>query len=93
VLKADPSQVQVLYRIARAVSESQSARAALPWYERAAREDPQNPMPHYYLGYMYKERNQRAKAVQEFRRYLALKPDAEERRDIEGEIEDLGGKR
>jgi Tfp pilus assembly protein PilF len=93
VLKADPAQAQVLYPLARAVHESESARAALPWYERAAREDPRNPMPHYYLGYMYKERNQRQKAVVEFRKYLALKPDADEKRDIEAEIEDLGGTR
>jgi tetratricopeptide (TPR) repeat protein len=92
VLKADPKAVPVLYRLARAVHESQSPRAALPWYERAAREDAQNPMPHYYLAYMYKERN-RARAVEEFKKYLALKPDAEERRDIEAEIEDLGGSR
>jgi tetratricopeptide (TPR) repeat protein len=93
VLKADPAAVQVLYRIGRAVHESESAKAALPWYERAAREDPKNAMPHYYLGYLYKEKNQKAKAVQEFRKYLALRPDAEEKKDIEAEIEDLGGTR
>jgi len=59
--------------------------------ERAAREDRSNPMPHYYLGYLYKERNQKARAAQEFNRFLALKPDADERKDIEAEIEDLGG--
>ena len=60
-------------------------------YERAAREEPANPMPHYYLGYLYKDRNQRPRAVQAFRAYLRLKPDAEERRDVQQEIEDLGG--
>jgi cytochrome c-type biogenesis protein CcmH/NrfG len=89
VLRADPREVQVVYRLARAVHESESARAALPLYERAAREDGQNPMPHYYLGYLYKEKSQRARAVQEFRRYLALKPDADEKKDILAEIEDL----
>ena len=93
VLKADPAAVQVLYRLARAVHETDSAKAALPWYERAAREDPKNAMPHYYLGYLYKERNQKTKAVQEFRKYLALKPDSDEKKDIEAEIDDLGGNR
>jgi cytochrome c-type biogenesis protein CcmH/NrfG len=65
---------------------------ALPWYERAARVEGANPMPHYYLGYLYKERGQKAKAVAEFRRFLELKPDADERKDIEAEIEDLGGR-
>ncbi|HEY6005584.1 MAG TPA: tetratricopeptide repeat protein, partial [Anaeromyxobacter sp.] len=93
VMKSDPSAVQALYRLARALHESEGARIALPVYERAAREDPKNPMPHYYLGYLYKERNQKQRAVQEFRRYLELRPDAEEKKDIENEIEDLGGAR
>jgi cytochrome c-type biogenesis protein CcmH/NrfG len=46
-------------------------------------------MPHYYLGYLYKERGQKAKASAAFRRFLELRPDADERRDIEAEIEDL----
>jgi tetratricopeptide (TPR) repeat protein len=92
VLRSDPTAVAALYKLARAVHEAEGAKAALPWYERAAREEPANPMPHYYLGYLYKERNQRTRAVQEFQRYLALKPEADERRDIEAEIEDLGGR-
>src|SRR6266540_1396473 len=90
VMKADPAAVQVLYKLARALHESQGASAALPLYERAAREEATNPMPHYYLGYLYKERGQKAKAGGEFKKFLALKPDADERKDIEAEIEDLG---
>jgi len=92
VLKADPAAVEVLYRLGRAVHEAEGSRAATPWYERAAREEKKNPMPHYYLGYAYKERGQRQRAIEAFKTYLALKPDAEERKDIEAEIEDLGGK-
>jgi tetratricopeptide (TPR) repeat protein len=91
VMKADPLAVQVFYKLARALHEGEGARAALPWYERAARDEKDNPMPHYYLGYLYKERGQKAKAAAEFKRFLALKPEADERRDIEAEIEDLGG--
>jgi cellulose synthase operon protein C len=90
-LKGDPSQVGLYYRIARAIHEGSGAREALPWYERAAREDRKNPMPHYYLGHAYKERRQRSRAIQEFRSYLKLRPDADDRKDIEQEIEDLGG--
>jgi predicted Zn finger-like uncharacterized protein len=91
VLKSDPAAVQVVYKIARALHEAEGAKAALPWYERAARDDAGNAMPHYYLGYLYKERGHKAKAAAEFKRFLALKPDAEERKDIEAEIEDLAG--
>ena len=84
--------MEALYLLGRAVHEADGARAALPWYERAAREERSNPMPHYYLGYAYKERGDRRRAVEQFRAFLALKPDAAERRDIEAEIEDLGGR-
>jgi tetratricopeptide (TPR) repeat protein len=77
--------------MARALHESAGAKAAVPWYERAVREEPDNPMPYYYLGFAYKDRGQRAKAVQLFKKYLVKRPDAEDKKDIEQEIEDLGG--
>jgi predicted Zn finger-like uncharacterized protein len=92
VMRADPSAVAVVYKLARALHQGEGAKVALPWYERAARVESTNPMTHYYLGYLYKERGQKAKAVAEFRRFLELKPDADEKRDIEVEIEDLGGR-
>ncbi|WP_408628793.1 tetratricopeptide repeat protein [Anaeromyxobacter soli] len=91
VLRVEPKAVPVIYRLGRALHEAEGERAALPWYERAAREEKDNPMPHYYLGYLYKERGERRRAIEEFKAFLALRPDAEERKDIEGEIEDLGG--
>jgi cytochrome c-type biogenesis protein CcmH/NrfG len=77
--------------MARAIHESSGVKDAIPWYERAVREEPENPMPYYYLGFAYKDRGQRTKAVQQFKQYLAKRPDAEDRKDIEAEIEDLGG--
>ncbi len=91
VLKADPAEVSVLYKLARALHETQGAAAALPWYEKAAAGDKQNAMPHYYLGYLSKEKGARARAVTEFKAYLALRPDADDKEDIRREIEDLGG--
>ena len=90
-LRADPNLVALYYRIARAVHESSGAAEAVPWYEKAAQVDRQNPMPHYYLGFHYKVRGKRARAVEAFRAYLKLKPDADDHKDIEREIEDLGG--
>lgn len=90
-LRADPRLTVLYYRIARAVHDSQGESAAVPWYERAAKEDRENPMPHYYLGFYNKVHGRRLRAVEEFRAYLRLKPDAEDRKDIEREIEDLGG--
>jgi len=90
-LNASPRIPGLSYKIARAVHESAGAKEAFPWYERAARESAADAMPHYYLAFAYKERGQRARAVAEFRAYLRAKPDAYDRKDIEGEIEDLGG--
>jgi cellulose synthase operon protein C len=93
VMKLDPAAVQAVYKLARAVHEGEGAKPALTLYERAAKDEPRNPMPHYYLGYLYKERGQKARAAGEFRRFLELKPDADEKRDIEAELEDLGAAR
>ena len=92
ILRSDPGAVQAYFLLARSLHQSRGLSAALPYYERAAHEEPQNPMPHYYLAYAYKERGQKARAVQEFRSFLERKPDAPEKADIEAEIEDLGGK-
>ena len=93
LLKSDPRAVQAYFLMARSLHEWKGMAAALPWYERAAREEPDNPMPHYYLGYAYKEqRGQKARAVQEFRKFLERKPDAPEKKDIEAEIDDLQGR-
>ena len=48
-------------------------------------------MPHYYLGYLYKERGEQGARVRRVQALPRLKPDADEKRDIEAEIEDLGG--
>ena len=51
--------------------------------------DGDNPMVYYYLGFAYKERNLTRDALAAFKKYLAKKPNAADRRDIEDEIYDL----
>ena len=91
-LEVDPKQRGLTFKIARAAHEAGDIKDALPWYERAARETPPEPLAWYYLGFAYKDRNQRAKAIEAFRTYLEKKPDADDRQDIEREIEDLSGR-
>ena len=91
-LRNDPTRVETYYLIARTVNEAQGLKAAVPWFEKAVVHEPGNAMPHVYLGYWAKEQGQKARAVQEFRKYLAMRPDADDRKDVEREIEDLGGK-
>jgi len=89
-LQRDPKLVSVPLKIAQAVHAGQGLRAAVPYYEQAAKVDPANAMPHLYLGYAYKERGDRSRARQEFKTYLKQRPDADDRKDVELEIEDLG---
>jgi tetratricopeptide (TPR) repeat protein len=91
-IRTDPASApQVYYRLGRSVQAEEGLRAAVPYYERAAREDPGNPMPFYYLGYYHKQRGDRRRAIQSFKAYLQARPDADDRKDIEAEIEYLGG--
>ena len=46
-------------------------------------------MPYYYLGYAYKEKRKKREAIDAFKSYLALKTDAEDKKEIEDEIYDL----
>ncbi|HTP27760.1 MAG TPA: tetratricopeptide repeat protein [Anaeromyxobacteraceae bacterium] len=91
-LAANPRLVGLYYKIGYAEHEAGNRNGAVAWFERAAREEPANPMSHYYLGFAYKERGERARAIEAFRAYLKGKPDADDRRDIESEIGDLGGR-
>jgi cytochrome c-type biogenesis protein CcmH/NrfG len=59
------------------------------WYRKAVTSDSQNPMPFYYLGFAYKEKGRKREAIQAFKEYLARRPDAEDKKDIEDEIYDL----
>ncbi|MCP3104159.1 tetratricopeptide repeat protein, partial [Myxococcus sp. K15C18031901] len=88
-LKADAKLTYVYYKVARALTEQAQFAKAIDWYRKATTAEPENPMSYYYLGFAYKERNKRREAVQAFREYLAKKPDATDRKDIEDEIYDL----
>ena len=88
-LKTDPKLTYVYYKVARAFTEQAQHAKAIDWYRKATTLEPENPMAYYYLGFAYKERNKRREAVQAFKDYLARKPDATDKKDIEDEIYDL----
>lgn len=88
-LKADPALTQVFYKVGRAYSEQGRHAQAIDWYKKATLQDGNNPMAFYYLGFAYKEKGQKPNAVQAFKQYLARKPGAEDKKDIEDEIYDL----
>ena len=88
-LKSDPHLKTVFYKLGRAYTEKGKHRQAIEWYQRAAEVDSDNPMTFYYLGYLYKEKGRRKEAIVAFKDYLAKRPSAEDKQEIEDEIYDL----
>jgi len=88
-LKKDPNLVSTYYKIAQAFTERGDHQKAVIWYRKATVVEPQNPMPYRYLGFAFKERRQKQEAITAFKTYLAKRPDAEDKKDIEDEIYDL----
>jgi Flp pilus assembly protein TadD len=54
--------------------------------KRATHVDPADVVAHHELGYMYKDDGRRKEAIAEFRRYLALKPDAGDAATVKDDI-------
>lgn len=88
-LRADGSLTQVFYKLGRAYTERGLHASAIEWYRKATAAEPDKPMPYYYLGFAFKEKHRKKEAVEAFRSYLALRTDAEDKKEIEDEIYDL----
>ncbi len=88
-LKSDPSLTQLFYKIGRAYTELNDHARAIEYYKRATVSDSKNAMPFWYLAFAHKHKNNKAAAIEAFKAYLARKPDAEDKKEIEDEIYDL----
>jgi predicted Zn-dependent protease len=64
-------------------------RLALTRYERAAELDPKYPDPFRQLGLLYHQQKDAARAKAAFEKYLALRPDAPDARQIKGYLVEL----
>ena len=58
-------------------------------YERAALLDPAYPDPFRQLGFLYYQSKENDKAMEAFRKYLALRPDAPDARRVEEYVVEL----
>ncbi|SEU38552.1 tetratricopeptide repeat protein [Stigmatella erecta] len=85
-LKEAPDLTYIYYKIGRAWSEREQPGRAIDWYKKAVTAEPNNAMAQYYLGFAYKAKGRRKEATAAFQQYLSLKPNAEDKRDIEDEI-------
>jgi predicted Zn-dependent protease len=83
-----------LYRLnaqrARTVAEKNTQiDLALKRYQQAAELDPQYPDPFRQLGLLYHQQKDAARAREAFQKYLALRPDAPDARQIKGYMVEL----
>ncbi len=84
--KRNPKFPKVAYKLARALDELDRKKQAIHYYLKATAVDSTDAMPHFYLGHAYKALNKFSKAIKSFKKYLKLKPDAEDADDIKDEI-------
>ena len=86
-LKADPALTTVFYKLGRSWSEQGQYAKAIDWYLKASTSTPDNSDTWYHMGYAYKEKGKKKDAVRCFQEYLTRKPDAQDRKEIEDEIQ------
>jgi tetratricopeptide (TPR) repeat protein len=94
-LQADPGAVGDYFKIGNAYNELNKKKEAVAAYVKATSKDAKNADAWRALGFAYKETNRNKDAVAAFKQYLKVAPASEknndDRKDIEGEIESLGG--
>ncbi|MCK6552047.1 tetratricopeptide repeat protein [Myxococcota bacterium] len=88
VARADRSKALALYERGTIAYNLRDFRAAITHYEAAYKEYPA-PEFLFNIAQSYRQLDDCEQAVHFYKRYLALKPDAEERREVEGRIADL----
>jgi tetratricopeptide (TPR) repeat protein len=78
------------YNLAVAYAKAMFIPKAVVEYEKSLAYDPNNAEAHFNLGLLYKgQANDAQKALEHFRRYLELKPDAEDAVDVQESIDTL----
>ncbi|MEW6381748.1 MAG: tetratricopeptide repeat protein [bacterium] len=80
-----------LINVGLAFSQAGQDRKAIIAWQRAQALDPENPLPHYYLGAVYFRRKNYRAAYDEIRESLRLQPDNQEARSFLGQIEAMEG--
>ncbi len=88
-LEADTNLKGVYYKLGQAYGERRKFDKAISLYKKAASLDPDNPDVFLNLGWAYKEMKKRPEASKAFKQYLKMKPTADNRSEIQEEIDFL----
>ena len=92
-IEAAPELPTVHFRLAQAYFERKKYTEAIEWFKKATVKDPENPTAYLNLGWAYKEKKQKPQAIAAFKQYLAKKPDAENKQEIQDQIDYLSQER
>ncbi len=88
-VKQDPKLSSVWTKLGIAYKDKdckQCRKFAISSLMQATRIDPADAIAHHELGYMFKDDGRRREAIEEFRKYLKLRPDAGDAPTIQDEI-------
>ena len=80
------------FKLGQAYGERKKWDQAITLYKKATAVEPDNAEVWSALGYAYKEKKQKTEAASAFEHYLAKKPDADDKKQIEDEIDYLKGR-
>jgi predicted Zn finger-like uncharacterized protein len=91
-LKQNDEVAYVHYRLGLAYRFLKQRDEALSELERAIALGLKEPSVHRLLGFDYRDLGQSGRAVASFKKYLELSPDASDEKEIEAQIQRLGGR-
>lgn len=92
-LKSDPNLKSVYSKLGDSYRSLNKFDKAVANYKKATQVDANNAEAFLNLGWSYKEQHQKKEAAKSFKEYLRLKPDADNKKDIEYEIDQLDKER
>jgi tetratricopeptide (TPR) repeat protein len=92
VIEIDPRYASAYYNRGLVYGQLGNHEAVISDFTKDLELDPGNPGAHYHRGRAYKALGRTAEAIADFEEYLWLKPDADDRAEIEGWISELRGR-
>jgi cellulose synthase operon protein C len=90
-LERAPDLPGVHSKLAEAYFDRRKYSEAIDWYKKATVKEPENATSYLNLGWCYKEKKMNSQAVAAFKQYLAKRPDAENKQEIQDQIDYLSG--
>lgn len=85
-LERDPTVSGVHYQLGLAYEEKRQPKKAIESYLRAVQTEANAADPWRQLGWLYKGQGKKKEALAAFRKYLASRPEAEDKKQIEDEL-------